>query len=215
MEQPQKGNTTVIAVIVVVVAITAGIIGWILAKNSQAPAQQATTQPSTPVAQTQPTTAPTQPQVTQPAPTIPSNQNYIEVKELGFKIPVSPEMANQLVYTIIKGLPTLNDVIPTDKAKATQRASFSSKTLNSLNKKCEQGIVEIEKIPGNITDIPALAQDYKTNPTDYKQYNGYFLFLEKYAVTDVKYTCGGNLDLEKSVGQAVRDGFNNAVLITQ
>jgi len=57
MKQTQKGNTALVAVIVIVVAIAAGAIGWILARNSQTPVQQtATTQPTTPKS-----TIPTQP----------------------------------------------------------------------------------------------------------------------------------------------------------
>jgi hypothetical protein len=36
----QKGNVVVIAAIIVIVAVTAGIIGWMFAKNSQAPTSQ-------------------------------------------------------------------------------------------------------------------------------------------------------------------------------
>ena len=53
-----------IAIIIAIVAIIAGIVGWLIAKKSQAPTlQTVATQPSIPVAQTQPTTP-----VTQPAP---------------------------------------------------------------------------------------------------------------------------------------------------
>lgn len=52
----KKGNIAIISVIVAVAAITAGIVGWMLAKKSQVPVQQTTiTQPPTPAAQTQPT----------------------------------------------------------------------------------------------------------------------------------------------------------------
>jgi uncharacterized protein HemX len=40
----KKGNAAVIAIIIVIVAITAGIIGWNFAKKSQAPTQQVATQ---------------------------------------------------------------------------------------------------------------------------------------------------------------------------
>ncbi|MEI7621798.1 MAG: hypothetical protein WCJ51_04675, partial [Candidatus Moraniibacteriota bacterium] len=53
----QKGSMIVITVIIIV-AITAGVFGWMFAKNSQAPAQQilttqVTTQPVVPVTQNQ------------------------------------------------------------------------------------------------------------------------------------------------------------------
>jgi len=76
MKQIQKGNTTLIAIIIVVIAITAGVIGWILAKNSQVPVQQATTitQPPIPIAQTQPVATPA-PVVQQQAQTVANEQS--------------------------------------------------------------------------------------------------------------------------------------------
>ncbi|MDD5397127.1 MAG: hypothetical protein PHW24_03660 [Candidatus Moranbacteria bacterium] len=64
----KKGNVAVIAIIIVIVAITAGAIGYLFAMTrTQAPVQQtATTQPTTPVAQTQPVVQSTTP-TTQPA----------------------------------------------------------------------------------------------------------------------------------------------------
>ena len=51
----KKGNVAVIAIIIVVVAITVGVIGWLFAKNLQAPTPQPmVTQTTAPVAQTQP-----------------------------------------------------------------------------------------------------------------------------------------------------------------
>jgi hypothetical protein len=47
MEQNKKGNIAVTTIIIVIVAITAGIIGWMFAKKSQAPISQPTIQPIT------------------------------------------------------------------------------------------------------------------------------------------------------------------------
>lgn len=64
----KQGYVAVIALIIVIVAITAGVVGWMFAKKSQAPVQQAAaTQPTAPVAQTQPASQPIQQQATQPA----------------------------------------------------------------------------------------------------------------------------------------------------
>jgi hypothetical protein len=53
----KKGNVAVIALIVVIVIITAGVVGWMFAKKQQISTPQAMmSQPGTPVAQTQPTT---------------------------------------------------------------------------------------------------------------------------------------------------------------
>ena len=40
----KKGNIVVITVIIIIVAITAGVIGWLFAKKSQMPIQQNITQ---------------------------------------------------------------------------------------------------------------------------------------------------------------------------
>ena len=58
----KKGNVAVIAIIIVIVAITTGVITWLVATNSQAPVQQAVVTQPAPVAKTQPTTQP----ITQP-----------------------------------------------------------------------------------------------------------------------------------------------------
>lgn len=58
----KRGNVAVIAIIIVIVAITTGVITWLISTKSQAPVQQATTQPV--VAQLS-ATAPTPAAVTQ------------------------------------------------------------------------------------------------------------------------------------------------------
>lgn len=48
----QKGNVAVITLIIIVVAITAGVIGWLFVKNSQTPVQQTeVARPTAPVTQ--------------------------------------------------------------------------------------------------------------------------------------------------------------------
>jgi hypothetical protein len=72
----KQGNVAVIAIIIVIVAITSGAIGWLFAKITQAPTTQTaaiqSAIPDTPIAQTQPagqsSTQTTQP-VAQPIPT--------------------------------------------------------------------------------------------------------------------------------------------------
>lgn len=59
MKKTQKGNVAVIAVIIMIVAITAGVVGYLFAKKVQTPTEKAVaTQPS---AQTQQVQQPTQP----------------------------------------------------------------------------------------------------------------------------------------------------------
>jgi len=59
MNQNKKGNVAVVAIIIVIVAITAGIIGWLFTKKSQVQVQPVATQSTPTVAQTQPVTTPT------------------------------------------------------------------------------------------------------------------------------------------------------------
>lgn len=156
-----------------------------------------------PVSQTQPTTpapaaqtpATNQPVATQSAPTTPANtQNYVEVKELGFKIPVDASMVGELTYKIDSG----GGVV------------FSSKALTATNKFCGDGAsgATIAKIQGT----PATPKSgdpvfYKAHISDTKQFDGFFLF---YQGPQDSCTMGKNVDLEKKVSQAVADGFKNA-----
>ena len=191
--------------IILLIAIIVGGVVWMQNKKQTPEAQPVVTQP-VPVAQTP---------VTQPVAT--TQQSYIEVKELGFKLPVDATMSSELTYTI-KPLPSPNDAIPEAKANLSKVAEFSSKSLNALNKNCEQGIgVDIVKIPGKITDISSglTPEDYKENPSSYKQFNGFFLILESYAITESKYSCSKNMDLEKKVSKVIEDSFANASLISQ
>ncbi len=87
MENKQY-NISVIAIIVVIVTITAGVVGWIFAKKSQAPASQTVAmQETAPVAQTQPATQATKP-VAQPTPVANETANWkiFQSKQEGFTL---------------------------------------------------------------------------------------------------------------------------------
>jgi hypothetical protein len=179
-----------------VLAISSVLLGVVfLAGCGQQPVSQ--TQPTTPapVAQT-----PAQPVATQPAPTTPAvTQNYIEVKELGFKMPVDASMVGELTY----------------KINSVGAVAFSSKALTAANKFCGDGAsgATIAKIQG--TPVAPKGGDpvfYKAHVSDTKQFDGFFLF---YQSPQDSCTMGKNVDLEKKVSQAVSDGFKNAVLITK
>lgn len=125
-----------------------------------------------------------------------TNQNYIEVKELGFKIPVDSSMADEVTYKI-------ND----------QAVSFSSKTLNALNKGCEGGIAIISKILGTPSNpvgtkemFGGSASDYfKSRMANIKQFEGFFLLFSgpQSPCTDNRH------DLESQVIQTILNGFRN------
>lgn len=72
-----------IALIVVIVVITAGVVGWMFAKKSQAPAPQTELiKPTAPVAQKQPTaSSEVQPQTTN----MPADWKAYQDKELGYE----------------------------------------------------------------------------------------------------------------------------------
>ncbi|MDD5464630.1 MAG: hypothetical protein PHP62_05775 [Candidatus Moranbacteria bacterium] len=199
----KKGNAAVIAIIIVIVAITAGIVGWMFAKKSQAPDQQkVATQPTSITKQTTLIPAP----VGQPAPTtptIPSTQSYIEVKELGFKIPIDPAMASDLTYKV-------NAV--------GGSVTFSSKSLTAVNNVCGDGSsgAVITKIQGSPSapkgPLAGESSFYQARISDIKQFDGFFFF---YQGPQDSCTDGKNIALEGDVYQSVIDGFKNISLITK
>lgn len=99
--QNKKGNVTVIAIIIIV-SITAGIIGWMFAKKTQAPIQQsAVMQPTTPVAQNQSVVSTTQP-VTNQEPVdkpIDETANWQTYSNAKYGIEMKYPQANWKIYS--------------------------------------------------------------------------------------------------------------------
>ncbi len=128
-------------------------------------------------------------------------QKYVEVKELGFKIPVDDAMADDLTYTIVKP-----DGVPFSSA------NFSSKTLNAVDKDCSTlSGMQIQKISGTPAKNPTGESDFYSARTDYiKQFDGFFLL---YQSPQASCTMGKNVDLESRVAQAVSEGFKNVTLL--
>lgn len=80
----KKGNVAVIAIIIVIVAVTAGAVGRIFVKKTQAPIQQvATNQSIAPVAQTEPTTPATLKSTAQTIQTQSSDKSSFKSDEKG------------------------------------------------------------------------------------------------------------------------------------
>ena len=78
----KQGNVAVIAIIIVIVAITTGVITWLVATKTQAPFQKDVTTQPTPVVQTQPVAQsanPTTQPVVQSAPVSTLN-NYVNAR---------------------------------------------------------------------------------------------------------------------------------------
>jgi hypothetical protein len=144
---------------------------------------------------------PAQPVATQPVPVAPINTpNYIEVKELGFKIPVDASMVGDLTYIKMEGPAVI----------------FSSKSLNTVNKNCGDGasgpvISKIMGTPSRPAD-GAGAEFYTSRMSDIKQFAGFFLI---YHGPQDSCTLGKRVDLESKVAQTVFVGFKNVVLIEQ
>lgn len=176
-----------------VLAISSMLFGVVfLAGCSQQQANQTQPVASVPVAQ-----EPVQPAVAQ---SMLNTQNYVEVKELGFKIPVDASMVDDLTYIKMEGPAVI----------------FSSKSLNAANKSCGDGASGpvISKIMGT----PAKPSDgagpefYTSRMSDIKQFDGFFLI---YHGPQDSCTLGEHVDLESKVAQTVSAGFKNTVLIGQ
>jgi hypothetical protein len=161
-----------------------------------------------PVSQTQPTT----PAPVAQAPITPAvTQNYIEVKELGFKIPVSSEMSQKITYGI--GFrDKFNDF--------SSKAYFSTKELSKY-KGCAEwpGVFTVEKISGKPTDdknkVFEIGGGNKKIVLDgvIKQFDGFFLFANnttQSSCSDMK-----ALDAEGALIDVIKEGLKNAVLITK
>jgi flagellar basal body-associated protein FliL len=192
----KKGNVTVIAIIIVIVAATAGFIGWSLAKKTQAPVQQQ-------IAITQPTSVekqPAQPVATQCM----SEVNYIEVKEFGIKIPINSAMVGDLAYKYTKA----------GKDISVDMVNFSSKALTAVDKNCGTGFAgpSIQKIAGTPAKQGGNSDFYTSRMSDIKQFNGYFLVFMN---SQDSCTMGKHVDLEKKLDQAISAGFKNSISLSQ
>jgi len=140
----------------------------------------------------------------------PNSQNYIEVKELGFKIPVSSSTAGELTYKIgFKD--NFNDF--------SNQVGFSSKTLSAKYPGCAEwgGVITVEKVAGKLTDDKNKVSDFSgkmvVRDGVIKQLDGFFLiapFKPQTSCSDSK-----ALDVETNVGTSITNGLENALLITK
>ena len=145
------------------------------------------TQPTAPVPVAQTPTQPvaTQPAPTQPTPTTPAIQNYIEVKEFGVELPIDPTFA---AYKAVSG-------------------SDSGVLFYSITGQCEGGVIS------KLTGTPASRKGEFVPSADTKQFNGFFLVYQ----TPQAVSCDPKkyADTQQKIMQVVKNGFKNAVLITQ
>ncbi|GEM_PF-4937846 len=182
----KKVGTTLGATVLVIIAITASTFVWMYEKNQ--PAIEQAVQ------------APLQAKPVQQVAVNPINgQNYLEVKELGFKIPMDAAMLGDLTYEV---------------NQQEQSVHFFSKTLSAINKECanKDGITTVAKVLGRPSD----------NAPEYiKQFDGFVLHSARsqyYCVvgsgkpTDIDKK---NMDMQDSISQGILSGLKNAVLIDQ
>jgi hypothetical protein len=162
--------------------------------------------------QTQPTApAPVAQTPTQPVPIAPAvTQNYVEVKELGMKIPVSAELNGDISYKI-----------------AGQGGHFFSKKLSSINKECDNkdGVVYVTKYVGQSKDEkdPMTATKYKGHPENIKQFQDFFLYFDlnsNYCVMGTNYKNPTDAEktqiaVEDKIKQDILSSLRNSILIGQ
>ena len=179
-------KTWVGTVIIIIIAITTGVFVWLYEKTQPEVAQ--------PVIQNWTNKKVATPKTVNS--TASDNQNYIEVKELGFEIPVDAPMADDITYKIIEleGVPYPS-------------VEFDLKTGG-----CEGGVISrILGIPSK--NVTGESEFYTARMSDIKQFDGFFLFYQHpQAVScDVaKYR-----DVQQKIIQATYDGFKNISLVDQ
>jgi len=182
-----KIKTWVGTVIIIIMAITAVTSVWLYEKNQLEIASPV--QVKIPVKQKNTTQK-------SENPTVADNQNYIEVKELGFKFPVDTEMAKEVTYKIIKPL----------------GVPYSSAEIDSQTGGCEGGV--ISKIPGTPSkNVTGESEFYTARMSDIKQFNGFFLFYQHPQAVSCDVVKYG--DVQQKIIQATSDMFKNISLIDQ
>jgi len=136
----KKGNIVVVAIIIVIVAITFGAIGWLIARKTQAPVQNIQTaapQPSMPVVQTQPNTtiSETTP-ATQPETTPSTNNLQNNITQANNKVAIFFTIKDQK-GNLLKGIEC--DVTTNNKSN-TKMIVISSKRSNAAGECNFQGL---------------------------------------------------------------------------
>jgi hypothetical protein len=177
----KKGNVAVIALIIVIVAITAGAIGWIFAKKTQAPVQQAAVIQPVSVEKTQPATQPAVP-IAQPA----QQNNVYTNTEFGFQI-TFPNSWNNKYKAVSSGTNGISFLLPTnDKDWQDSNKTFPGYVeiygvtvwkLADWNKEllnCKKGTVSElcgDVIVGKTSQYVITWFHPQDQPTDFAQYN--------------------------------------------
>lgn len=123
------------------------------------------------------------------------SQSWIEIKELGFKITVAPDVVNEITYEI-----------------EGSSAQFSSKTLNIQSASSCAGaggaITKIQGTPQNPASGEPAA--FQGRMSAIKQFDGFFLI---WSGPQAPCTPENHDDLESKIIQSVKNGFEDISLI--
>ena len=136
----KKGNVMVIAIIIVIVAITAGVLGWLFAAKSQAPSAQTISQSTTPQTPTQPAVQVAEPatqsapSATQSAPSATqSAPSAVENKESNWKL-ISGNSDDTCTGPVYEGSATVKGwyILDTGYAGKEWMLEISDNDINKL-----------------------------------------------------------------------------------
>jgi hypothetical protein len=185
----QNIKTSLGVIIILIIAATVGIFIYKIEKNQPESAQQTGFQTR------KSTSAVKQPSAQSNSEISNNNQNYIEIKELGFKIPIDASMVGELTYKIVK----------------PEGISYSSVQFSSKTGDCDAGM--IDKISGTPEkNVTGESEFFTGRTSDIKQFDGYFLFHR----TPQAVSCPAKYaDMQQKILQAISDGFRNVVLVGQ
>lgn len=139
-----------------------------------------------------------------------NNQSYIEVEELGFKIPVNAKRAQEITYKI-----GMKD----KRNDFSNQACFSTKLLDVAYENCNEwtGVYCIEKIYGKPTDDNNMIYDSNNNsqkivrPGIIKQLDNFYLYVA--GGTQVSCSDMKEINIEKGVIKSINAGLQNVILI--
>ncbi len=122
-------------------------------------------------------------------------QNYIVVKELGFKIPIDDSMVDEITYQEVEDF----------------TVGFSTKSLNSAGFLCEEGaggrITKVSDTPS----APGMsnAEFFEGREADIKQFDGFFFFYQRPQSICTR----DRYEEEVRIIEIIREGFDNISLL--
>lgn len=175
------------AIIIVIVAITAGVIAWMFAKKSQAPVQQvAIAQPAS-ITQTQPIVQPSTPAI---QPVVTSENLSVTLKSIEDMKGENPENFNNGPYLYLHG----------DISKVKSWAKLGAQTRSDFEKLLQNVPItklDYSKNPNNVSD-EILIGPIK-NCEQYKNISEKIIVSKLSFSSKIAHGHGDNNDLEKCI----------------